>query len=63
MRHNILRRDNYVCQVCEEPYPEYKLEVDHIIPLSQGGYDVESNCQLLCISCHQQKTNSERHSR
>lgn len=31
-------------------------EVDHVIPLSQGGRDDESNMQPLCSACHQIKT-------
>jgi hypothetical protein len=29
--------------------------VDHIIPRSQGGADVELNCQLLCGTCNTRK--------
>lgn len=33
---------------------------DHIIPLSQGGLDVESNTQGLCKACHDVKSEGER---
>ncbi|MFN9295662.1 MAG: HNH endonuclease [Planctomyces sp.] len=36
------------------------MEVDHIIPLHQGGPDTLSNSQTLCIKCHQEKTKNER---
>lgn len=29
---------------------------DHIVPLSQGGSDDESNVQCLCADCHDAKT-------
>ena len=32
-----------------------KGEVDHIIPLSQGGGESLSNCQYLCRACNQSK--------
>lgn len=32
------------------------MEVDHITPLHQGGPDVDSNTQNLCVSCHKEKT-------
>ncbi|MEM6630456.1 MAG: HNH endonuclease signature motif containing protein [Bacteroidota bacterium] len=35
-------------------------EVDHIIPLSQGGTDDPSNMQLLTVEQHAQKTARER---
>ena len=30
--------------------------VDHVVPLSRGGSDEESNLQTLCASCHSKKT-------
>lgn len=59
LRLNTLQRDDYTCCMCLEPYPEYKLECDHTIPLQQGGEDNELNTQTLCIPCHRLKTNSE----
>ena len=35
-------------------------QVDHIVPLSQGGRDVPSNMQLITIEQHKQKTAMER---
>lgn len=35
------------------------VEVDHKIPVSQGGTDELSNLQLLCVSCHRKKTANE----
>lgn len=34
-------------------------ELDHIVPLHQGGEDTEANCQVLCAGpggCHRVKT-------
>ena len=60
MREIVLQRDQYICRLCNNPYPESNLECDHILPLSKGGEDTTSNCQCLCISCHAKKTLSER---
>lgn len=32
------------------------ITVDHIIPLSKGGLDIDTNCQSLCDPCHARKT-------
>lgn len=51
-------------------YP-HGFELDHKVPLSQGGQDTEDNCQLLCVhyeirsgravklGCHADKTRAE----
>jgi 5-methylcytosine-specific restriction protein A len=53
-------RANPLCCVCEA---EGKItiadEVDHIVPLSVGGRDHESNYQSLCKPCHAVKTAGE----
>jgi 5-methylcytosine-specific restriction protein A len=33
---------------------------DHIVPLSEGGLDVEDNTQGLCTECHDGKSLAER---
>lgn len=38
----------------------YGYQIDHIIPLSQGGSDDPSNMQLLTVSQHKAKTARER---
>lgn len=62
----VLRRDGYKCQICgisreylDEKIPglgDYlRLEVDHIIPIAQGGKSDESNLQCLCWRCNAAK--------
>ena len=62
----VLRRDGYKCQICgisreylDEKIPglgDYlRLEVDHIIPIAQGGKSDESNLQYLCWRCNAAK--------
>ena len=58
-----------VCAGCQRivEYPG-GFELDHIVPLSQGGEDTSENCQLLCVwtdtdgkkrGCHAEKTARE----
>lgn len=49
--------DNYVCPLQGTPFDEAGYEVDHIIPLSEGGTNEASNLQALCLMCHRVKSN------
>lgn len=60
LRRSALMRDAYICQTCKQPFPEGNLEADHIIPLHEGGWDIISNIQILCIPCHSMKTKAEK---
>lgn len=56
------------CAMCGRvvAYPR-SFELDHIVPLWQGGEDSDNNCQLLCVhwcdgikhGCHAAKTAME----
>lgn len=67
----LITRDGNKCSKCRlHPYDIVdgepkggKLEVDHILPLIDGGGFELENLQLLCTACHGEKTareNSER---
>lgn len=56
-RFDILARDNFTCQYCGKKAPDVELEVDHIYPVSRGGYDDEKNCVTACVRCNGNKTN------
>lgn len=48
------------CKICKGVFNNLdRLEVDHIIPKSQGGKDTYTNLQLLHRSCHITKTASD----
>ena len=57
-------RAHPLCNHCEQ---EGKVtagqELDHVIPLHQGGADDESNYQTLCIKHHKAKTAKEAQGR
>jgi 5-methylcytosine-specific restriction enzyme A len=55
-------RENPLCVMClaeTPPRTTAATEVDHIVPLSQGGADHVSNFQSLCAEHHREKTNRE----
>jgi len=66
MRRHILERNGYTCQVCgagagEESLCESgkkcRLEIDHIVPISQGGTDEEHNLRAVCVWYNKDKSN------
>ncbi len=54
-RKNYFSSDT-VCKICGS---KEKIEVDHIVPISAGGKNEESNLQFLCRQCHKTKTNED----
>lgn len=43
------------CAICLKIL-DYTYQIDHILPLSQGGDNRRSNLQALCPNCHAKKT-------
>lgn len=60
MRHYIIERDHYQCQVCGEPVNDRKI-IDHIVPrrVDKTKQLAESNLWTLCYRCHTYKTQIE----
>lgn len=53
LRQQIMVRDNYTYQICgKHMSDEVGLQIDHIIPVSEGGKTVPSNLQVLCSKCN-----------
>lgn len=61
VREQALRRDGYVCVLCSQAgRVSLAQEVDHIIPLVQGGARLDlNNTQSLCAEHHAEKTARE----
>lgn len=60
LRDYIKERDDFTCCSCGNSIykePNLLLEIDHIIPVSKGGYTVEENLQTLCWKCNRAKSN------
>jgi len=49
----VLKRDSWQCRSCG--HAGGTLEVDHILPVSQGGLNDPDNLQTLCFPCNQEK--------
>ena len=57
LRYRILKRDRFTCSSCGARAPDVELEVDHIIPVSKGGTDEETNLVTKCFECNNGKSN------
>lgn len=55
-RESVLLGSDCMCALCKTAAAT---EVDHIIPLEQGGSNDEINLQPLCKECHLEKSREE----
>src|SRR5688572_16743588 len=53
VRYNTFKRAAGRCELCGIPHEERALDVDHIVPRSEGGTDDSDNLQALCWRCNQ----------
>ncbi len=56
IRVQVFARDGYKCKMCGRTKDEVPLEVDHIIPVADGGTDELKNLATLCRDCNRGKT-------
>jgi len=67
VRKKIFIRDKQHCVKCGSEVAIFAkyfgdpnvAEIDHVIPRSKGGSDLEDNLQLLCLLCNRRKYNHE----
>ena len=58
-RDAILKRFKNKCNECDEVI-DGRFEIDHIKPIAQGGTNDDDNLQVLCRSCHKNKSQIEK---
>lgn len=65
VRERLCRKQGDRCAHCGRPFgpKEARANCDHIVPLRDGGANVEDNLQMLCNWCHVEKTSAEATSR
>lgn len=55
LRYKVLCRDHFRCRICgRSPAKDIgvELHIDHIIPWSKGGQNIEENLRTLCSDCN-----------
>lgn len=55
-RFEIFKRDDFQCRYCGGRSPAVVLQVDHIVPVSQGGNDDPMNLVTSCWECNAGKS-------
>ena len=58
-KSEMLKQQENKCKDCQKDLVGVKCEIDHIRPLSNGGSNEKTNLQVLCVSCHLNKTREE----
>jgi 5-methylcytosine-specific restriction endonuclease McrA len=54
-RANIYARDRHTCQYCGKRYSRLELNLDHVVPRSQGGRTTWENVVCSCVRCNRRK--------
>jgi 5-methylcytosine-specific restriction endonuclease McrA len=54
-RLNIYARDHDTCQYCTRTLPRSELNLDHVLPRSQGGKTTWENVVCSCVPCNLRK--------
>lgn len=54
-RFNIYARDKSTCQYCGRKFPRSDLNLDHVVPRSQGGMSRWDNVVCSCHTCNHRK--------
>jgi 5-methylcytosine-specific restriction endonuclease McrA len=62
-RRKRLKQQGGVCHYCRKPLAEDAATLDHVVPLSKGGYDHWENVVAACGPCNQRKGASEASAR
>jgi hypothetical protein len=64
LRREILERNGFTCRVCGaaageesgcEPPRTCRLQIDHVVPISQGGKDEANNLRAVCVYYNKSK--------
>lgn len=54
-RFEVFKRDKFTCQYCGKSAPDVILEVDHVVPVAEGGTDDMLNLVTACFDCNRGK--------
>ncbi len=55
LRFEVFKRDNFTCRYCGRKTPQVVLEIDHVVPVAEGGEDSLDNLVTSCWECNRGK--------
>ena len=55
VRFEVFKRDKFTCTYCGRKAPDVVLEIDHIIPVAEGGKNDIMNLTTSCRDCNRGK--------
>lgn len=55
LRFEVFKRDKFQCQYCGRIAPDVILEVDHVLPVVEGGDNSIMNLRTSCFDCNRGK--------
>lgn len=61
-RFRIVHDQDFKCALCQYKIP-VDFNIDHVVPLWDGGTNDRSNLQGVCVTCHGAKTGAEARAR
>jgi len=56
IREAVIRRDHKQCRYCGIFPPRHEIEIDHVIPVADGGRSLLNNLVTSCRTCNRQKS-------
>jgi DnaD/phage-associated family protein len=56
LRFDVFQRDGHTCQYCGRKPPDVELEIDHLLPVAEGGTDEFDNLVTSCFDCNRGKS-------
>lgn len=54
-RGQVFIRDRFTCQYCAKTLPKHRLNIDHVMPRTQGGKTTWENVVASCHPCNRKK--------
>lgn len=57
LRFEVFTRDKFSCRYCGKSSPTVILEIDHVVPVSEGGTNDLHNLATSCFDCNRGKAN------